>query len=173
MKILIAFVGLIFISNPALSEEPAAEKVHMEIHNPPAEAIHCQDCHMKKNQEFLLSKNRTALKHADLAGKHGRTEIACGSCHDRNNYNFLRTSADAPASFSNPSPVCKQCHEDRYRDWQKGMHGKRLGGWNREKEQLHCISCHSPHSVRFKQLKADPPPVMPKLGRDKEKENAE
>ncbi len=162
-----AILFFFVLSSQAKAQTLNPEVVHMTPHAAPPEAEHCQDCHFKRNNEFILSKNKTSLKHADHAGKHGRTEIACGSCHDRNNSNFLRTSADAPASFTNPSPVCKQCHEDRYRDWTHGLHGKRTGGWNLEKEQLHCINCHSPHSVRFKQMKAEPAPAKPKLGIEK------
>lgn len=159
---------LVFFSITALCEEGAV--VTLLPHTPPAEAVHCQDCHAKKNKEFILSKKKTTLKHENFAGKHGRTDVACGGCHDRNNSNFLRSTPDARASFVNPSPVCKQCHQDRYKDWEIGIHGKRLGGWNIGKKQLHCIECHGPHSVRFKTMKAEPAPIKPKLGIEKETE---
>ena len=165
MKTLIGLI-LISILKPDLVR---AQEVHLAPHAPPAEAQHCEDCHATKNQEFLLTKTKTSLKHADHAGKHGRLEIECGSCHDRNHSNFLRTSAQAPASFENPSAVCQQCHQDRFKDWTQGLHGKRIGGWKGDREQLHCIDCHSPHSVRFKQMEASPAPLRPKLSHPKSK----
>lgn len=128
------------------------------------ESENCRDCHLAKQQNYILSKSSTVLKHADKAGFHGKAELACGACHDRNNFNLLRSSAEAPASFDNPSAVCQQCHQDKFRDWQSGIHGKRLGGWHLNKTQLQCTECHSAHSVKFKKMPADPPPRRPKLG---------
>jgi hypothetical protein len=34
-----------------------------------------------------------------------------------------------------------------------GVHGKRIGRWDGEKTYLLCVSCHNPHTPRFKGVK--------------------
>jgi|GEM_PF-4292866 len=52
-------------------------------------------------------------------------------------------------------------HGDKFRDWKVGIHGKRTGYWNGEKQYLLCAHCHNPHSPSFKAMKPMPPPVRP------------
>ncbi len=163
MKKSIAIVLVGVAAGFAVAQPSAASAVHLRPHSPPAQAAHCQDCHAKKANEYISSKTKTLLSHETIHEQHGRVVLSCGSCHDRNRSNQLRISDDPSVSFTNPSPVCKQCHQDRFLDWQKGLHGKRTGGWSLDQEQLNCIDCHSPHSVRFKIMKASPPPVRPKF----------
>jgi hypothetical protein len=42
-----------------------------------------------------------------------------------------------------------------------GVHGKRTGNWNGQKQYLLCVNCHNPHSPHFKPLKPMPPPIPP------------
>ncbi|MGZ3712964.1 MAG: hypothetical protein ACXWQO_20130 [Bdellovibrionota bacterium] len=156
---------LLFLSAPARANEPI---VHLTEHSPPLE--HCEDCHMKKTRTFMQPKKQPQRNHAEKNLQHGKGEIACGSCHDAEHSNRLRSSATAPADFTHPSPVCQQCHVDVFRDWARGMHGKRTGGWNREKVQSQCIDCHDPHSVKFKKMQAMPAPKKPKFHIEKEAE---
>ena len=129
----------------------------------------CHLCHLKKNKYFMPKAKQTHREHADRQLQHGNLDISCNSCHDINNSNYLRSYSKAePASFANPSPVCLRCHRDRYREWKNGTHGKRIGGWDPKLQKWYsCVDCHNPHSVKFKPLKAEPPPVRPPLGRDK------
>ena len=63
--------------------------------------------------------------------------------------------------FDESYRLCGQCHGDKYRDWKVGVHGKRTGMWNGEKQYLLCVHCHNPHDPGFKPLQPMPPPVRP------------
>lgn len=140
--------------------------IKLKEHPLPARANECQFCHMEKKSKFISKKKQTQIEHLQIESKHGRKILECNFCHDKNNHNFLNSSAEFPSSFANPSPVCQRCHTDKYKDWMAGIHGKRTGGWKAgmEREQFHCIECHDPHSVKFKAVQAKPPPHRPKLG---------
>ncbi|HBQ22016.1 MAG: hypothetical protein A2Z91_01495 [Deltaproteobacteria bacterium GWA2_38_16] len=127
----------------------------------------CHLCHLKKDKYFISKAKPTRREHTDRHLQHGKLNISCHHCHDINNSNYLRSfSPEEPASFENPSPVCIRCHRERYRDWKKGMHGKRIGGWDPKLQEWYsCIDCHDPHSVKFKPMKAVPPPKRPRFGR--------
>ena len=155
----------LFISICVHAADTTANTFKMKDHAPPARAEQCQFCHTDKQSKFVSKKNHTELEHSQNISQHGGKILACNFCHDKGNHNFLKSTAAFPASFSNPSPVCQQCHEEEFRDWKKGIHGKRIGGWKGDdRQQLHCIECHDPHSVKFKSLKAKPAPKRPKLG---------
>ena len=141
--------------------------ITIRIHKEYLDLPKCENCHFKKKNEFIYPKKKLIREHTEKKFKHGRTEISCGSCHDANHSNYLRTSKEAAATFANSSPVCMQCHVDIFRDWSKGIHGKRVGGWDRDKVQSQCIDCHNSHSVTFKQMKAEPMPHKPKFQVDK------
>lgn len=130
----------------------------------------CRLCHMSKALKYLPAKHRPTKQHADFNNHHGKAEISCHQCHEANNHNLLRTSPDFPATFENPSPVCQRCHFDIFKDWSRGMHGKRTGNWDGAKKVLACVDCHSPHRVSFAPMKAEPPPQKPKLGVEKDHE---
>lgn len=157
---------IIFFGITAFSDQ----KVTINKHLSSVSEEQCRNCHLAKKQDYILSKKTNKLKHAAIHSQHGRVEVACGSCHDRNNSNLLRTSEDSSATFVDSSAVCKQCHQDRYKDWSNGIHGKRLGGWNLQKKQFSCVECHQPHNVKFRKMSADRPPKRPPLGVKKEVE---
>jgi hypothetical protein len=73
----------------------------------------------------------------------------------------LRRASGEPIPFSESYKLCGQCHGPQYRDWQSGVHGKRTGEWDGQKEYLLCVNCHDPHSPKFKPLVPLPPPVRP------------
>jgi formate-dependent nitrite reductase cytochrome c552 subunit len=127
----------------------------------------CKNCHLKKMRFFVDPRKQPERNHQNKDLRHGKTEVACGVCHDPNEQMALRTSIEAPTHFENSSPVCMQCHVDIYRDWEQGIHGKRLGGWNLPSEQVQCSDCHDPHSVSYQTMRAEPPPVKTKFTVDK------
>lgn len=120
----------------------------------PPGANECHFCHTSKSRQFIGKKTQTELEHQNKESKHGKIEIKCHSCHDINHSNYLISTLTHPADFENSSAVCQRCHADRYRDWRNGIHGKRVGSWQNQTIQYHCIDCHDPHSVKFKSMKA-------------------
>jgi hypothetical protein len=119
----------------------------------------CSDCHAN----FPPNPKRRKLVewHEDISAmfNHDSENRWCLDCHDLNNRDSLRLASGKLLDFKESYKLCGQCHGEKYRDWKVGVHGKRTGYWNGKKEYLLCVSCHNPHSPKFKELKPEPPPV--------------
>jgi hypothetical protein len=119
----------------------------------------CTDCHAY----FEPNPVRRPLVefHDDISAmfNHDSENRWCLDCHDLNNRDSLRLASGKLLDFKESYKLCGQCHGEKYRDWKVGVHGKRTGYWNGKKEYLLCVSCHNPHSPRFKPLTPEPPPV--------------
>jgi hypothetical protein len=142
-------------------------KIELSTRPLPPRHDQCQLCHLKKSLQFMPSKHKPSQEHVGYSLSHSNTEISCNACHDANHSNYLKTSPEFPASFSNSSPVCQRCHSDEFKAWSQGIHGKRTGNWNGDRVQKQCIDCHNPHSVKFKSMKALPAPKKPPTDVDK------
>jgi hypothetical protein len=119
----------------------------------------CTDCHAYFPPN---PKRRTLVEfHDDISAifDHDSENRWCLDCHDLNNRDSLRLASGKLLDFKESYKLCGQCHGEKYRDWKVGVHGKRTGFWNGKKEYLLCVSCHNPHSPRFKPLTPEPPPV--------------
>ena len=149
---------LFFITNISASEVRLTERKLPDRYD------ECNLCHLKKKLEFIPSKHKPNREHNDYPLRHSKSEMSCNSCHDINNFNFLKSSKELSASFENSSPVCQRCHSEVFRDWRQGIHGKRSGEWMGKKIQNQCIDCHDPHSVKYKSVKARSAPVRPAFG---------
>ncbi len=99
--------------------------------------------------------------HTDIVLRHAEEQRWCLDCHNLEDRDKLRLVSGELIDFTESYRLCGQCHGDKYRDWRVGVHGKRTGYWNGEKQYLLCAHCHNPHSPRFKPLKPMPPPVRP------------
>lgn len=119
----------------------------------------CSDCHadMTPNPE----RRELVDMHDDIVLEHAEGQRWCLDCHNLNDRDKLRLVSGELIPFTESYRLCGQCHGDKYRDWRVGIHGKRTGYWNGEKQYLLCANCHNPHSPRFKALKPLPPPVRP------------
>jgi len=120
----------------------------------------CNECH-----EFLdANPERRELTdmHDDITAiyDHDSENRWCLACHDLDNRNYLRLASGELLDFNESYKLCGQCHGNKLRDWKVGVHGKRKGMWNGQKEYLLCVHCHNPHSPRFMLLTPEPPPVM-------------
>jgi hypothetical protein len=119
----------------------------------------CSDCH----KEMTPNPKRRKLteEHTNIVLNHAEGERWCLDCHDIYNRDKLHLVNGEKISFEESYRLCGQCHGDKYRDWKVGVHGKRTGMWNGEKQYLLCVHCHNPHDPRFKPLAPMPPPVRP------------
>jgi Doubled CXXCH motif (Paired_CXXCH_1) len=156
-----------------VEEKPAAELLRpYDIKNrepakvypvPPApfsEGIFpCSDCHADMEPNY----KRRELKdmHTDIVLHHAEGQRWCLDCHNPTDRDKLRLVSGELISFSESYRLCGQCHGDKFRDWKVGVHGKRTGYWNGDKQYLLCAHCHNPHDPSFKPLKPLPPPVRP------------
>jgi Zn finger protein HypA/HybF involved in hydrogenase expression len=119
----------------------------------------CSECH----KDMTPNPKRRELKdeHTGIVLNHAQGQRWCLDCHDISNRDKLHLVGGEKIAFEESYRLCGQCHGDKYRDWKVGVHGKRTGMWNGEKQYLLCVHCHNPHDPRFKSLQPMPPPVRP------------
>jgi len=136
------------------------EKIFAVPRPPFSEGIFpCSQCHsyIKPNpQRRVLTEY-----HTDIVLHHAEGQRWCTDCHNLLNRDKLRLVSGELIAFDESYRLCGQCHGDKFRDWKVGVHGKRTGYWNGDKQYLLCVHCHNPHDPKFKSLKPLPPPVRP------------
>jgi hypothetical protein len=134
-------------------------------HVPPppisAEMWPCTQCHDNKDLTPNPTRRTLISAHDDIQLRHDEKHRWCLDCHDAQNRDTLRLASGAPVPFERSYELCGQCHGDKYRDWRAGVHGRRTGMWNGEKQYLLCVNCHNSHAPRFKPLKPEPMPIPP------------
>jgi hypothetical protein len=156
------FFSAIFLSGAAICAGAPERDVPKKFLVPPppfTEGIFpCSQCHAG------MPANRTPRK---LEGMHQNIDLKhmpggwCFDCHNPNNRDTLRLANGKIVRFEESYNLCGQCHGTILREWKAGLHGKRTGMWNGEKQYRLCVHCHWPHDPRFKQIKPLPPPVNP------------
>lgn len=119
----------------------------------------CSNCHaeMKSDQKHRVLQD----EHAAIALRHTAGLFWCLDCHHPENRDSLRLATGEDLPFTDSYRLCGQCHSRKLRDWQAGIHGRRTGKWNGDKEYLLCTRCHNPHDPEFKALTPMPPPERP------------
>lgn len=125
--------------------------------SPSTENFSCTKCHLYR----AADRNKRVLKeyHVSIELKHAEEQRWCYDCHEGDK---LRLQNGRLVGFDTSYYLCGQCHGTIFRDWKAGIHGKRTGMWNGEKQYRLCVSCHDPHSPRFKPLEPKQAPMMPK-----------
>jgi len=102
--------------------------------------------------------------HRDINLMHSERQW-CLDCHNSDERNYLRLINGETIPFEKSYQLCGQCHGLIYRDWKRGIHGRRVGQWNGKKLYLLCAHCHDPHRPQFRKLMAQDPPRSPNYGR--------
>ena len=123
----------------------------------------CSDCH-DDPEDINREKRVLEDAHGDVLDKeivleHDAEHRWCLDCHDAENRDKLHLASGELVDFEESYKLCGQCHGTILRDWKQGVHGKRTGFWNGEKDYLLCASCHDPHSPKFKKMKPMPTPI--------------
>ncbi|MBI4654389.1 MAG: hypothetical protein HY752_05280 [Nitrospirae bacterium] len=124
----------------------------------------CSECH-DKDWEVNPQRRELGEPHDETPGKfinHDSENRWCLDCHSAGNRDKLRLINGKLVDFKEYYRICEQCHRRTYREWKMGIHGKRTGYWNGDKEYLHCTQCHNPHNPTFKPLEPMPAPRKPK-----------
>jgi hypothetical protein len=123
----------------------------------------CRACHgPEKDFPVNFKRREDLLVHTNIKLNHGGVRLWCLDCHSPDNRNLLLPLSDGKAiDFEHSYLLCGKCHGTKYRDWKYGIHGKRTGFWNGAKNYYLCVTCHDPHSPRFKPLAPMPPPDKP------------
>jgi hypothetical protein len=143
-----------------VSEKPVKAEEYAVEPPPFSDGIFpCNDCHANFPPN-PVRRNLTEW-HEDISAifDHDSQNRWCLDCHDLKNRDSLRLASGKLLDFKESYKLCGQCHGEKYRDWKVGVHGKRTGEWNGQKEYLLCVSCHNPHSPKFKELTPEPPPI--------------
>ena len=119
-----------------------------------------ENCH--NDMKTDPKPRKLADEHTSIVLHHAEDVRWCLDCHDAANRDVLHLQNGEKIPFSESYRLCGQCHGDKYRDWKVGVHGKRTGLWDGEKQYLLCAHCHNPHSPAYKPIAPEPPPVLPK-----------
>lgn len=118
----------------------------------------CSECHADME---LNPEKRELEEHVEIQEMLNHGSNWCLDCHNANDRDKLKMASGTLVSFEESYYLCGQCHGTLFRDWKKGVHGKRTGEWNGKKIYRLCVHCHNPHSPRFKPLHPLPPPTKP------------
>ena len=123
----------------------------------------CRACHGPEKDFPVNAKRREdLLVHKNVKLNHGGVRVWCLDCHNSDDRNFLLPLSDGkPIKFEQSYLLCGKCHGTKFRDWRNGIHGKRTGFWNGEKTYYRCVTCHNPHTPKFKPIEPMPPPQKP------------
>lgn len=119
----------------------------------------CSDCH--SDLEPNLQRRDLVDMHDDIVFDHDSENRWCLACHNTLDRDSLILAGGSLLGFNESYKLCGQCHGPKYRDWKLGIHGKRTGEWNGNKQYLLCVHCHDPHSPKFKGLQPLPTPRRP------------
>ncbi len=145
---------------PYEMKKPVEEKAFPVAPPPFSEGIFpCTDCHADMTPN--LERRELVDEHTNIVLHHAEGQRWCLDCHNPNDRDKLRLVSGEVIPFTESYRLCGQCHGDKYRDWKVGIHGKRTGFWNGDKEYLLCAHCHNPHDPSFKPLTPMPPPERP------------
>ena len=120
----------------------------------------CTRCH-DNPEDHNATKRVLTAEHRSIQLVHGPREQWCYGCHNPTDRDTLRLAGGRTVEFSRSYELCGQCHGPKLKDWRLGIHGRRAGCWNGERQYLLCVNCHSPHAPRFRSLEPLPRPLRP------------
>ena len=133
----------------------------------------CTFCHNGTTVKVPEEKDkfpRLIMMHKDIVPdsrslKHGYGRMWCLDCHSSKNRDVLIDHRDQEISFNQPQLLCGKCHGPIFHDWRKGIHGKRIGQWdkNGKKRWWLCTECHNPHNVDDRVYHPISPELAPAL----------
>jgi hypothetical protein len=140
------------------SEQIPEKSADIQLPPPPfsEDIFPCSECHA----DMEVNRQRRQLEmHEDIDLKHDEKNRWCLDCHDAENRDMLHLASGQLIDFKESYKLCGQCHGPKLRDWENGIHGRRMGSWSGQKKYMLCAHCHNPHTPRFKKLRPEPPPV--------------
>ncbi|BDS14764.1 cytochrome c3 family protein [Aureispira anguillae] len=111
----------------------------------------CSNCHNEALESLKSKEQKLGQKaHWDIQLKHASSDVmTCTTCHSETNMDDLHSITNKKILFNNSFKVCAQCHQEEYKDWAGGAHGKRIGGWTKPIVKKTCVNCHNPHRPAF------------------------
>ena len=127
------YVELIVSVSAKPGEVPKEVPPPPPVEKPELDCLSCHDVQLKKHDVF------------------GSGNSACYVCHNSRDMYSLRFLNGTSVSLDNGFTICQQCHQERYRDWEEGIHGK-------PGEKISCTECHDPHKPYISGIPTLPPP---------------
>lgn len=167
-SLLVLMLSVLFLWTGLLSSDSkdrnrqSTKKGQEDIQVPPPpldeDYFPCSECHgdMETNLE-----RRELEFHDEVELNHDEENRWCMACHDATDRDKLHSASGELIDFKESYLLCGQCHGPKLRDWKAGIHGRRTGQWNGQKQYLLCAHCHDPHSPKFKSMKPEPAPIKP------------
>lgn len=135
--------------------------VVIEPRTPYLTTFSCQEqCHTKL--EPNPERRDLTEFHTIRPVSHGPAIDWCTFCHRVEDIDNLRLIDNQPITFDDSHMLCGQCHGDKYRDWETGVHGSQTGSWNGTQVRRSCPFCHDPHVPGIPHVEALPPPDPPR-----------
>ena len=126
-----------------------------------ADIFPCSQCHTPEDLPPNFTPRLLEDAHEKIALDHGPKNRWCFDCHHPDDRDRLHLASGESIEFDASHRLCGQCHGTIHRDWERGIHGRRLGYWNGPQVAFPCVWCHSPHRPEFEHFKPLPPPVAP------------
>ncbi len=121
----------------------------------------CSKCHANVDKNSIVDKESS---HHKISINHMTQYNKCGLCHGDPVSNQLTLIGGGMITFKQSYKVCQQCHGEKGRDWELGIHGKFSGKWNGLRSKYTCTDCHDPHDPKYGPDRPLPPPKFPKFG---------
>ena len=142
---------------------PAETASGFRVPPPPLsdETFPCSDCHLPEIPAYT-ERRPMEMAHVEIELRHAEADRWCLDCHDADDRDQLRLVSGELIPFEESQRLCGQCHGDKYRDWRAGVHGRRSGEWNGDKEYLLCVHCHDSHDPTFRPIEPMPAPTPPR-----------
>lgn len=111
----------------------------------------CSECHNEPLEVMKKAANDgSQLSHWNIKIEHANQDVMnCTTCHTANNMDKLHTHTGKEVSFNESYKLCMQCHQNQYKDWVGGAHGKKVDGWAKPVIKYTCVNCHNPHAPSF------------------------
>ena len=112
-------------------------------------SFNCSECHTEPLEKLQL-KGGGKKAHWDIKLVHADANtMNCATCHIANEMDNLQSLTANKIDFNFSHKLCSQCHQQEFKDWKGGAHGKQLGGWAPPRVSNTCVNCHNPHNPYF------------------------
>lgn len=113
-------------------------------------SYNCTECHTEPIEDLKQPKLGEKSAHWNIKLVHASSEtMNCATCHTSNDMDNLHSLTNSTIDFNYSYKVCSQCHQQEFKDWKGGAHGKQLGGWAPPRLSNTCVNCHNPHQPGF------------------------
>ena len=113
-------------------------------------SYNCTECHTQSIEKLKQDQVGEKAAHWNIKLAHAGAEIMnCATCHTSNNMDNLHSLTNSEIDFNYSYKLCSQCHQQEFKDWKGGAHGKQLGGWAPPRLSNTCVNCHNPHKPAF------------------------